>query len=178
MTAAQAADGRSNIVLIGMPGAGKSTVGVLLAKTLAKGFVDTDLLIQTVEGRTLQDIVDAEGHLSLRRIEERELRQLRVTDHVVATGGSAVYSAPAMSALRADGIVVYLRVSLETLSRRVTNLGTRGIAKATDQSFEDVFLERTPLYERHAELTVDCDGLSAEAVMEAVQAAILAGAGH
>lgn len=169
-------DDRSNVVLIGMPGAGKSTVGVLLAKALAKGFIDTDLLIQTAEGRTLQDIVDSEGHHRLREIEERELRALRADRHVIATGGSAVYSPPAMEALRAHGVVVYLRVPLETLVGRVSNLGTRGIAKAADQSFEDVFRERTPLYERHAEITVDCDGLNAEAAMEAVRRALPDGA--
>lgn len=172
MSASPAIDGRSNVVLIGMPGAGKSTVGVLLAKTLAKGFVDTDLLIQSAEGRTLQEIVDSDGHHRLREIEERELRRLQVHDHVIATGGSAVYSAPAMDALRRNGVIVYLRVALERLLQRVTNQDSRGIAKAADQSFEDVFRERTPLYERHAEITVDCDGLSAEAVMERVTAAL------
>lgn len=172
MTASPSSDRRSNVVLIGMPGAGKSTVGVLLAKTLAKGFVDTDLLIQSAEGRTLQDIVDSDGHHRLRDIEERELRRLQVRDHVIATGGSAVYSAPAMEALRRDGVVVYLRVALETLLQRVTNQDSRGIAKSADQSFADVFRERTPLYERHAEITVDCDELSAESVMERTRQAL------
>jgi shikimate kinase len=162
----------SNVVLIGMPGAGKSTVGVLLAKRLAKGFIDTDLLIQTAEGRTLQDIVDHEGHLALRAIEERELCRLAARNQVIATGGSAVYSPDAMGALEAEGIVVYLRVTLATLAERVTNLDSRGIAKAAEQSFEDVFNERTPLYERHARITVDCDGRSPDAVVEAICAAL------
>ncbi|MBA1145753.1 shikimate kinase [Ectothiorhodospiraceae bacterium WFHF3C12] len=155
-----------------MPGAGKSTVGVLLAKALALGFVDTDLLIQSAEGRTLQDIVDSEGHFALRRIEERELRRLNVTHQVIATGGSAVYSPAAMDALRARGIVTYLRASLDTLNARITNQGTRGIAKGPEQSFADVYSERTPLYERYAEVIVDCDGLDAEATMEAIRAAL------
>jgi len=159
---------RRSIVLIGMPGAGKSTVGVLLAKRLAKDFIDTDLLIQTAEGRTLQSIVDAEGHLKLRDIEARELQRLAAGNHVIATGGSAVYGDGSMAALRAQGVVVYLRVSLPVLEQRVTDQETRGIAKSAEQSFADVFRERTPLYERHAEIVVDCDALTPEQVVEAI----------
>ncbi|HET8700597.1 MAG TPA: shikimate kinase, partial [Nitrococcus sp.] len=128
---------RDNVVLIGMPGAGKSTIGVLLAKQLAKNFIDTDVLIQSAEGRTLQDIVDNEGHLALRAIEERELTRLGLCNHVIATGGSAAYSERAMAALRRNGIIVYLKVAYPTLARRVTNLGSRGIAKAPHQTLAD-----------------------------------------
>lgn len=163
---------RSNVVLIGMPGAGKSTVGVLLAKRLAKGFVDTDLLIQTAEGRTLQEIVNSEGHLALRDIEDRELRRLDVRNHVIATGGSAVYSREAMGVLTARGVPVYLRATLATLEGRVSNLGSRGIARSAEQSFADIYRERTPLYERYAEITVDCDDLTPEAAVDAVVASL------
>ncbi len=161
---------RSNVVLIGMPGAGKSTVGVLLAKQLGKGFVDTDVVIQSVEGRTLQDIVDGEGHLALRAIEERVLCELDVHDHVIATGGSAAYSEAAMAALHRDGVIVYLDVPWPEIEARVTNLGSRGIARAEDQTLRDVYDERTPLYEHHADIIVDCDGLTQAQAVERVAA--------
>jgi len=157
-------DNRTNVVLIGMPGAGKSTVGVLLAKETARGFVDTDLAIQEVEGRTLQDILDAEGYLALRAIEERVLLALRPEHQVVATGGSAVYSAPAMDHLRASGVVVYLDVAPDVLLGRIHNFGTRGIARRPDQSWNDLFAERTALYRRHADLVIPCGEEGHEAV--------------
>lgn len=162
----------NNIVLIGMPGAGKSTIGVLLAKQLAKNFVDTDVVIQSVEGRTLQDIVDHEGHLALRAIEERELTQLGLSNHVIATGGSAAYSTRAMTALRRNGTIVYLKVGYPALARRVTNLGSRGIAKAAHQTLADVFAERIPLYEQHADIVIDCDSLNQEQVIESICTAL------
>ncbi|WP_435101605.1 shikimate kinase [Arhodomonas sp. AD133] len=164
--------GRSNVVLIGMPGAGKSTVGVLLAKQLGKGFVDTDVVIQSVEGRTLQDIVDGEGHLALRAIEERALCELDVHDHVIATGGSAAYSDAAMAALRRNGVIVYLDVPWSEIEARVTNLGSRGIARAEGQTLRDVYDERTPLYEHHADIIVDCTGLTQAQAVERVAAAL------
>lgn len=166
------ANDRNNIVLIGMPGAGKSTIGILLAKQLAKNFVDTDVVIQGAEGRTLQDIVDNEGHMALRAIEERELMQLGLCNHVIATGGSAAYSERAMAALRRNGVIVYLNVGYPTLARRVTNLGSRGIAKAPNQTLADVFAERIPLYEQHADIIIDCDHLDQEQVVESICAAL------
>lgn len=163
---------RSNIVLIGMPGAGKSTVGVLLAKRLALGFVDGDLLIQSHAGRTLQAIVDSEGHEALRHIEEQVLSALELRHHVIATGGSAVYSEAAMAALRRDGVVVHLHVDWPVIERRVTNLDSRGIAKAGDQTLRDVYDEREPLYRRHAEITIDATDLDQEQVVEAVVASL------
>lgn len=158
----------TNVVLIGMPGSGKSTVGVLLAKRLALAFVDTDVLIQAAEHRSLQEIVDAEGHLALRRIEERALLALEVRDHVVATGGSAVYSRPALERLRAGGAVVFLDVDLPTLEARVADFGGRGLAKRPDQSLADLFEERRPLYLAAADLVVDCRGLTHDGVCEKV----------
>lgn len=147
---------RSNIVLIGMPGAGKSTVGVLLAKETARGFVDTDLSIQEREGRSLQEILDTEGYLRLRAIEESVLLSLDLRHHVVATGGSAAYSAPAMEHLRRDGVVVFLYVAPEVLLARISNFGTRGIARRPDQSWDDLYQERLALYRRYADVTIDC----------------------
>tara|TARA_R110000772_G_scaffold61283_1_gene138116 strand:+ start:107277 stop:107810 length:534 start_codon:yes stop_codon:yes gene_type:complete len=138
------------ISLIGMPGAGKSTVGVLLAKLAGLDFNDTDLGIQRRAGATLQDIVDTQGHLALRALEEAVLLSTPLENSVIATGGSVVYSPATMQRLRAAGPVVYLQVDLETLSRRVAAAPPRGIASDSAHSFADVFRERTPLYERYA----------------------------
>ena len=120
---------RSNLVIIGMPGAGKSTVGVILAKQTSRDFVETDVLIQTSQGRTLQDIVDTGGYALLRKIEEDVLLELSGKNYVIATGGSAVCSDSAMSHLRSDGFVVFLDVDMPTLEARIHDFSTRGIAK-------------------------------------------------
>lgn len=145
------------ITLTGMPGAGKSTVGVLLAKLSALAFSDTDLDIQTQAGATLQEIVDSRGHLALRAIEEDILLSVPLHGAVIATGGSVVYSEAIMQRLRAAGPVVYLRVSLATLERRVAAAPPRGIASDAGHSFADIYRERTPLYERYADLSVDAE---------------------
>ncbi|MDD2581564.1 MAG: shikimate kinase [Desulfuromonadaceae bacterium] len=155
---------RSNLILIGMPGAGKSTVGVILAKQTLRGFVDTDVLIQTAHGRTLQNIVDAEGYAALRKIEEETLLGVSVRNCVIATGGSAVYSAGAMAHLKSDGIVVFLDVGLHTLEARIHDFSTRGIAKRPDQHFADLFQERATLYKRYADITIRYDSLTQEEV--------------
>jgi shikimate kinase len=148
---------KSNIILIGMPGAGKSTIGVLLAKELSMQFVDTDLLIQQSTERSLQSIVDSEGYLKLRQIEETEILKLDIGNSVIATGGSAVYSENAIEHLRKEGILVYLKLGVEELIRRISNYETRGIAKRKDQSFSDLFRERTTLYEKYCDMTIDCE---------------------
>jgi shikimate kinase len=162
----------SSIVLIGMPGAGKSTVGVLLAKLTCRSFVDTDVLIQSQEGRPLQEIVNADGHLALRRIEERVITGYGCTSCVVATGGSAVYSPASMAHLKRHGTVVFLDTDLPTLEARVRDLDTRGLAKRPDQSFRDLFDERVPLYRKYADVTVGCGGRTHEEVCAAVIAAL------
>ncbi|MEE9205084.1 MAG: shikimate kinase [Nitrospirales bacterium] len=154
----------SNIVLVGMPASGKSTVGVLLAKLTSRDFVDADVLIQISEGRSLQDIADTEGHMALRRIEEKALLGLDCHHHVIATGGSAVYSQTAMKHLKSDGIVVFLDADLPTLKSRVHNFCTRGLAKRPGQSFADLFEERFILYTKYADLTVDCADLTQDEV--------------
>jgi shikimate kinase len=151
-----------------MPGSGKSTVGVLLAKQTGKAFVDTDLLIQSRTGRTLQDIVDRDGYLELRRIEKEVLLGLELSGHVIATGGSAVYSEEAMGHLRAEGIIVFLEVVLATLKERVRDYETRGLAKRPDQTIGDLFAERSVLYRNYADITVDCAGLGHEEVCEKI----------
>ncbi len=159
---------RTNIVLVGMPGSGKSTVGVILARRLGLDFVDTDVVLQTAEGRRLQDIVDRDGYLALRRAEERVLLSVAPQRHVIATGGSAVYSEAAMHHLRSCGTVVFLDADIATLKSRVRDFGTRGLAKRADQTFEDLFAERRPLYLRYADHVIPCDSQVQEEVAEAI----------
>ena len=161
-----------NIVLIGMPGAGKSTVGVLLAKHLGLGFVDSDILIQERAGRRLQEIVDGGGFAEVRRLEEEAILGLDARGTVIATGGSAVYSAPAMEHLGRGGTLVYLRAPLGLLAARIDDYDRRGIANPAAQSFAEIFAERTTLYERFAEITVDVEGRTPAQVARAVAAAL------
>lgn len=146
----------SNIVLIGMPGAGKSTIGVILAKQSARDFVDTDVLIQLAEERSLQDILDTEGYMALRKIEERVLLNLHCRHHVISTGGSAVYSDVAMTNLKKDGIAVFLHVELAEIKKRLIDMETRGIAQSPEQTFEELYEERQFLYRKYADLTIAC----------------------
>jgi shikimate kinase len=154
----------SNIVLIGMPGCGKSTVGVILAKLLGRSFVDTDILIQTATGRSLQDIVDRDGYMALREIEEDVILNLVPDNHVIATGGSAVYGHRAMDHLRRHGIVVFLRVDIAVLATRTRDFEKRGVAKRPDQTLTDLFAERLPLYRQWTDVIVECRGLSQEEI--------------
>jgi len=158
----------SNLVLIGMPGSGKSTVGVILAKQTSRGFIDTDLLIQQSQQRTLQDIVDMEGHTVLKQIEENILLDLSLKNHIIATGGSAAYSEKAMAHLKRHGLIIFLDVKLSTLKTRVHDFSTRGLAKRPEQSFAELFDERFELYTRHADITIPCDALSHEQVCEKI----------
>jgi len=157
---------KSNIVLIGMPGAGKSTLGILLAKELGKSFIDTDVLIQVKHQQTLQSILDNQGYQALRAIEEEVLLENSFHNHVVATGGSAVYSEVGMRHLLADGLIVFLDPSIEQLKLRIHNYETRGIAKKADQSFADLYAERKALYQRYANLVLSCDSLSMEETLQ------------
>lgn len=152
------------VSLIGMPGVGKSTVGVILAKLLGLQFSDTDLDIQSREGATLQEIVDGRGHIALRAIEEEVLLEVEIAQRVLATGGSVIYSERIMQRLLDAGPVVYLRADVGTLEKRVAANPMRGIASDGAQTFGDIYAERTPLYERYATHTVDAVGGSADAV--------------
>lgn len=155
---------KPNLTLIGMPGAGKSTVGIILAKLLSYGFVDTDVLIQISQQKSLQQILDESDHLNLRNIEEREILNLNVAKHVIATGGSAAYSAKAMTHLQAISEITFLKVDYEEILKRIRNFKTRGIAKSKDQTFLDLYNERQVLYERYADQTIDCSGLDQEEI--------------
>ena len=145
-----------NIILIGMPGSGKSTVGVLLANALGYGFLDTDLVIQQREGLLLQDILDQFGVKHFLQVEEEAIRTVDCRRTVIAPGGSAVCREGTMAHLKELGPVVYLRVPMEELTSRIQNLATRGIAMEPGQTLADVLAQRAPLYERYADLTVDC----------------------
>ncbi|APG28115.1 shikimate kinase [Syntrophotalea acetylenivorans] len=163
---------RSNIALVGMPGSGKSTVGLILAEELSRDFVDTDSLIESSQGRKLQHIVDMDGYAELRRIEENILLDLHVQNHIIATGGSVVYSQRGMTHLQSISIIVFLNVELSDLRSRIHNYDSRGIAKRPEQSFEDLFRERFELYTRYADITIDGAGLSKEEVCNRVLQAI------
>jgi shikimate kinase len=159
---------KSNITLIGMPGAGKSTIGIVLAKQLAYGFIDTDVLIQINQQKSLQHIIDESDYLNLRRIEESEILKINIERHIISTGGSAVYSKNAMRHLKDISVIVYLKVGIEDIRNRIHNMATRGIAKAENQTFEDLFYERQELYIHYAETTIDCGRMSQEEIADKI----------
>jgi shikimate kinase len=148
----------NNIILIGMPGAGKSTVGVILAKTLGMHFTDTDIVMQEHAGRLLQDMIDTEGPDVFKKREEETILSLNCQNTVIATGGSAVFSENAMEHLKSGGTVIYLKISLEEMVRRLKNITTRGIVLVPGQSLPAMYHERIPLYEKYADRTIDCSG--------------------
>jgi len=156
---------RDNIILIGMPSCGKSTVGVVLAKALGYRFVDSDLVIQEQTGRLLSEIIDEEGLQRFHEIENRINASLNYHKTVIATGGSVIYGKEAMEHLRSIGRIVYLKLSYETLCERIGDLTARGVAIKEGQSFEELMKERKPLYEEYAEITVDVNDLSIREVV-------------
>lgn len=158
----------NSLILIGMPGAGKSTIGLLLAKQLAKEFVDTDLSIQTHTGKTLDDTLRTQGYLALRAIEEEVLLAAQYHNHIIATGGSAVYSDKAMQHLLHLGPVVFLDVSEQELLQRLHNIDTRGIAKRPEQTFSELFNERRALYLHYADIVIDANGKTQEALVDEI----------
>jgi shikimate kinase len=156
----------TGIVLIGMPSAGKSTLGALLADTLSLDFIDTDRSIEKFLDRNLQDVIDEDGYMALRAAEEKVLLKETVTNKVIATGGSAVYSEKGMNYLKIEGLTVLLDLPQKILEDRITNFSTRGIARRPDQSFTCLFNERRALYLQHADIVVDCLDLSIDQVLE------------
>ncbi len=163
---------KTNIILVGMPGAGKSTVGVILAKRIGFQFVDTDLLIQTQEQCRLQQIIDKQGLQKFRAIEEQVLLTQDTQHCVIATGGSAIYSTAGMRALRKNGYIIYIDVQLSILSQRIANMGQRGLVIDKNQTFDQLFKERTPLYQQHADLSVKTVDLTAEQVAANIETSI------
>lgn len=165
---------KKNIIMIGMPGSGKSTVGVVLAKTLGYDFVDTDLLISKQQKDTLQHILDREGLDYFLKCEEQAGLSVDCNRTIVATGGSMVFSEAAMAHLKSIGKVVYLDVALEELEKRLTNIKTRGIAAKPGKTIGDIYRERTPFYEKYADVTVQVpSGVHLEAVVEDLITALI-----
>lgn len=148
-----------NIVLIGMPGAGKSTAGVILAKALGYSFIDSDLLIQNREQRLLKEIIEEEGLDRFIQIENEVNREIKDTDSVIATGGSVVYGEEAMIYFRETAVIVYLKLSFEEIVSRVGDPKQRGVVLRENQSFRELYEERCPLYEKYAHVTVETEGL-------------------
>ncbi|MCI7813476.1 MAG: shikimate kinase [Robinsoniella sp.] len=159
---------KKNIVLIGMPGVGKSTIGVVLAKVLGYHFVDADIVIQEQEGRLLHEIIEQEGVDGFIAVENRVNSQINVERAVISTGGSVVYGREAMEHLSEIGTVIYLKIDYETLDERLGNLHGRGVVLREGQDLRALYEERTPLYEKYAQLTVDEKGLTVEETLQKI----------
>lgn len=162
-----------NIVLIGMPASGKSTAGVLLAKAIGYGFIDTDLLIQNRERALLCDIIQAKGAEEFLRIEEQVNSELWAEHCVISTGGSVIYGEKAMLHLRELGTVVYLKLSEPALEKRLKNIFRRGVVMRTPgETVAQLYAERVPLYEKYADVTIDCEGHTVEETVQAIAEAV------
>jgi shikimate kinase len=152
----------SGIVLIGMPGAGKSTIGILLAGELGLEFEDTDRSIEQECGKPIQELLDQSGYLRLRAVEEAVLLKVSSQGKVVATGGSAVYSAAGMAHLTANAVTVFLDIDVKEINRRITNFDERGIAKKPNQTLTELFTERRELYLRYSDIRLECNNQDVE----------------
>ena len=157
---------KENVVLIGMPGVGKSTIGVILAKELGYDFIDADLVIQKKTGKLLKDIIAEKGIEGFRVVENEVNASLDVNHSVIATGGSVVYGKEAMAHLTKIGTVVYLKLGLSSLEKRLGNLKCRGVVIRDDQTLADLFEERRPLYEEYADITIDEENKDIESTLE------------
>lgn len=157
-----------NIVLIGMPGAGKSTIGVLLAKSLLYSFTDTDLIIQSRYNSSLCEIIENEGTNEFLEKENQVISECEFHNSVIATGGSAVYGAKAMKKLKENGIIIYLQLPVDELKKRLGDIQTRGVAMPKGSGLGELYEERKPLYEKYADMTIECYGLSAEQCVDEI----------
>ena len=158
-----------NVILIGMPGCGKSTVGVVLAKALGMDFIDADLVIQRSAGKRLSALIDELGDEGFRQLENRINAGIEAENTVIATGGSVVYGQEAMEHLRRIGQVIYLQLSCEQIEERLGDLHARGVTIKPGWTLRDLYNERVPLYERYAHLTVHCDGLRLREVVGVIR---------
>ncbi|VFQ43667.1 shikimate kinase [Desulfoluna butyratoxydans] len=162
-----------NVVLTGMPAAGKSTVGVILAKRLGLNFTDSDVYIQTCEGRRLSEIIREEGLDRFKEIEEGRLCEMAVTGTVIATGGSVIYGQRAMDHLASGGVIVYLHTPLSVLMERLSDLNARGVVIQPGMSVESLYQERHPLYMGRAHIVIPTDGLTPSGVADAIHEALI-----
>lgn len=159
---------KDNIVLIGMPGVGKSTIGVVLAKVLGYRFVDADLVIQERTGKLLREIIEESGTDGFIEVENRINSQIEAEHAIIATGGSVVYGAEAMRHLKENGTVLYLKLPYEELERRLSDIRGRGVVLREGQTLRDLYEERVPLYEKYADMTVDENQLNVEQTIEKI----------
>lgn len=157
---------KDNIILIGMPGVGKSTVGVILAKVLGYQFLDADLVIQQQEGKLLREIIEEVGTEGFIEVENRVNASIEAKRTIIATGGSVVYGKEAMEHLSNIGIVVYLKVPFKTLEKRLADIKGRGVVLKEGQDLLGLFEERTPLYEKYADIMIDEDDLTVEQTVD------------
>ncbi len=162
---------KNNIVLIGMPGAGKSTVGVVLAKVVGHKFVDSDLVIQENTGKLLHELITEHGLDGFLEIENKTNAELNVTKSIIATGGSVIYGKEAMEHLQEIGLVVYLKLSLESIADRLGDLQQRGVALKEGWGLKELYEERVPLYEKYADLIIDCEEKSIRQITEEIAGA-------
>jgi shikimate kinase len=159
---------KNNIVLIGMPGVGKSTIGVVLAKVLGYQFVDADLVIQEQTGQLLHEIITEKGTDGFLKVEEEINRGIEAHHAIIATGGSVVYGESAMQHLREIGTILYLSLPFEELEQRLGDIKGRGVVLRDGQTLRDLYEERTPLYERYADITIDETGCNVEQTIERI----------
>ena len=157
-----------NIILIGMPGVGKSTIGVILAKVLGYQFMDADLVIQEQEGKLLREIIDEVGTEGFIKVENRVNANINAHRTIIATGGSVVYGKEAMEHLKSIGTVVYLSVPYSTLEKRLADIKGRGVVLKEGQDLYGLFEERTPLYEHYADIEISEDYLGVEETVEKI----------
>jgi shikimate kinase len=155
-----------NIILIGMPSAGKSTIGKLISKSIGKSFIDTDTIIKEKANKPLRDIVNTDGLAKFLEIQESTILDMKFEDFIIATGGSVVYSDTAMNHLKNKGIIIYLKLEYRVIEERVTP--DRRFARSTEQSLLQLYNERVPLYEKYADITIECSNLSEEEIINNV----------
>lgn len=157
-----------NITLIGMPGAGKSTIGVILAKSLLFDFIDTDLIIQKKTGKSLCELLSEKGTDGFLRLENDIICAESFSKAVIATGGSAVFGKEAMKKLRECSTVIFLDVPVTELEKRLSNIHTRGVAMKEGTTIKELYEERFPYYRKYADVVIDCTGLTAEECVEEI----------
>lgn len=159
---------KNNIILIGMPGVGKSTIGVILAKILGYQFIDSDLVIQQQENRLLHQIIETEGVDGFLTIEDRINASIETTKSIISTGGSAVYGENAMKHFKEIGQIIYLSLNYEDLTKRLGDIKNRGVVIREGQTLHDIYLERTALYEKYADIIIDETKKSIEETLESI----------